>query len=624
MKVSDIAVPEVYRSSWDFRFFLRWFELALEHVKNDTENLVDLYDPLRCPEQLLWMLGDTVGYKYDSRLPAAFNRLVLLYFMSMIRHKGSKDGVTLAAEVNLAQFNVLKYGQEKDILHNRLEDTSIPVNSVYVTSHPSEGYIEVVYFAEEKPIDACLEYVRPLGMYMFEYAGVRYDGRTKISVDARLTNSNDLGTSIGPTRVGHYRREDYARLQKGRNISNTDGISIETDNQGNVVGKVSWTAEFAEISDVWVLTHSVSAKNGQIDKAVGERLAWTITRRDNDLFDLYDPNGICVRCSKSNYIGESGNAWSIVKYDTTPDKMMITTEQADGTTLFLCSNSVAHGRFRGYTEADIAHNPDYYNKQFMFYKMNESSQTFDKISDPSEITDGQYIIANVSSALYVLDNSGLVVGRNSGEACVTAVQARNTPQDKQLDYSHTRNLSYYRNSDNEQSTGAAINAGYRAFYSLQLCNNEHVVKANLPKIFGLQCHPDSIPSGSVEQTITTHQAPKVTKRMTSRDLFDKIPWNLAYDRTADQAHTLARTDPDGSTIYDVAVVRGGTSAAPIPAVNPAIKIDDQSGIRSLGDAVSLGQHNLPGQHSPQGYNRYYTNVTENGVEIKDTDNSGST
>lgn len=214
MNIKDISVPEIYKTSWDFRFFLKWFEYCLTKVHHDTENFLDLYDPLKCPSWLLWMLGDTMGYKYDERLSAAFNRLVMVYFMSMIRYKGSKDGVTLAAEVNLAQFNLQNYAKEKDILSNRLEDTSIPVNSVYVSPHVHEGYIDVVYFSDKEPIDACIEYVRPLGMYLFQHAGIRLDARTKISVDARLTNSNNIGMSIGPTHVGHYRREDYARLQK--------------------------------------------------------------------------------------------------------------------------------------------------------------------------------------------------------------------------------------------------------------------------------------------------------------------------------------------------------------------------------------------------------------------------
>lgn len=214
MNISKVSTPDVYRESADFRFFLEWFRLALSKLQYDTENLVDLYDPLRCPGNLLWMLGDTMGFKYDDRLPRAFNRLVLLYFMSMIRNRGSKDGITLAAEANLAQFSLLNYGKENEILYDRLEDTSIPVNSVYVTGHTEKGYIDVVYFSQETPIDACIEYVRPLGMYLFQYPGVRLDAKAKISVDARLTNTKELNVSIGPTHVGHYTRADYASMQR--------------------------------------------------------------------------------------------------------------------------------------------------------------------------------------------------------------------------------------------------------------------------------------------------------------------------------------------------------------------------------------------------------------------------
>lgn len=214
MDLKEISLPDCYTDSQDFRFFVDWFCTCLEKVKYDHDHFIDLYDPLRCPEWLLWLLSDTQGYKYDNRLPASFCRLVLLYFMSMIRLKGSKDGVTLAAEVNLAQFNLIEYGMENDILFNRLEDTSVPVNSVYVTPYTDKGYFDVVYFATEKPIDACIEYVRPLGMYMFDHAGVRFDAKAEIAVDGRLTNASDLCISIGSTRVGHYSREDYARMQK--------------------------------------------------------------------------------------------------------------------------------------------------------------------------------------------------------------------------------------------------------------------------------------------------------------------------------------------------------------------------------------------------------------------------
>ena len=214
MRLKNIPAPEIYMSSADFRKFLEWFDTALEKTNYDTENMADLYDPLRCPEDLLWVLADTMGYKFDNRLPVAFNRLVLLYFMSMIYNRGSRNGMILAAETNLAQFGILADGEQTPERYNRLENTAVPTNSVSVIAHTAEGYIDVVYFSDRVPQDACIEYVRPLGMFAFQRAGVRFDSKTKISIDAELTNLQNANMDFGPTQVGHYRRSDYASLQK--------------------------------------------------------------------------------------------------------------------------------------------------------------------------------------------------------------------------------------------------------------------------------------------------------------------------------------------------------------------------------------------------------------------------
>ena len=296
MNINDISVPEVYKESSDFRFFLKWFEDCLTKVHHDTENFFDLYDPLKCPQWLLWMLCDTMGYKYDDRLSTAFNRLVLVYFMSMIRHKGSKDGVTLAAEVNLAQFNLINYAKEKDILNNRLEDTSIPVNSAYVNPHVHDGYIDVVYFSEEVPIDACIEYVRPVGMYLFQHAGVRMDSKTKISIDARLTDSRNIGMSIGPTHVGHYRREDYARLQKMKDsdlsenkvyVPDVEGVPRSDREQGVTNENLSHTR-----NGVW---YRNSEYEGEYDENInpGYRALYSLQLCNNEhIFDSLIPSNV--------------------------------------------------------------------------------------------------------------------------------------------------------------------------------------------------------------------------------------------------------------------------------------------------------------------------------------------
>ena len=238
MKLDQLAIPEIYESSQDFRFFIKWIALCLGRLQYDIENMPDLYDPLRCPSKLLWMLADTMGYKYDDRFPTAYIRLILLYFMSMIRTRGSQDGIILAANTNLAQYRILAEGDANYINFDRLEDTSIPVNTAYVSYNTEAAYIQVTYFADEVPTDACLEYVRPLGMYCFQSAGVRYGANTKISIEAKLANkinSEDADLhSITATHVGHYTRDDYARIQKTHLSENDEVVNDFGDDRKDV------------------------------------------------------------------------------------------------------------------------------------------------------------------------------------------------------------------------------------------------------------------------------------------------------------------------------------------------------------------------------------------------------
>ena len=42
MRVSDIPIPEVYKESSDFRFFIKWFDAALEKVRFDADEDGDI------------------------------------------------------------------------------------------------------------------------------------------------------------------------------------------------------------------------------------------------------------------------------------------------------------------------------------------------------------------------------------------------------------------------------------------------------------------------------------------------------------------------------------------------------------------------------------------------------
>lgn len=449
LKISEIPVPEVYKESADFRFFLNWFEHALTEIRYDTENILDLYDPLRCKSELLWMLADTMGFKFDDRLPVAFNRLVLLYFMSMIRNKGSKNGMMLAAEVNLAQFNINEYGKSNNVLYDRLEDASIPVNAVYVTPHVKEGYIDVVYFSSQKPVDACIEYVRPLGMYCFQHAGVRVDSRTKISVDARLTNMDEMHVTSHPTRIGHYRRSDYASMQRESSCENS---------------------------------------------------RYVFTYNGNTYYRISDVHEALIS-SNSEY-------------------------EFDNSTILRMCQGTATEVFEKYPEL----------KGSMSVSLNKN----------------------------------------------------------QVDTTHKRNRVYRNNKDFEKVPTDHINPGYRTLYSLQLCNNEHIVKSMIPEkesehgemtesqIFGLGYGP---------LDVTTHNEDKVDA--------PEMMFNLIYHKQRDEQYTYSK---DG--VYDVSTSDDGSrDPSTTPAVNPPMA--------SLGDAIQLPD-------------RTYSNAENGQIGIVDVQGDAST
>lgn len=374
MNIRDVSLPECYLESWDFRFFVNWFATALDKTRYDHEHFFDLFDPLRCPEWLLWLLSDSEGYKFDDRLPSSFCRLVLVYFMQMIRLKGSKDGVTLAAEVNLAQFNLLQYGIEKEILYNRLEDTSIPVNSVYVTPHVDKGYFDVVYFATEKPIDACIEYVRPLGMYAFQHAGVRFDASAEIAVDARLTDIRDMTVSLGPTRVGHYSREDYARTQR---MSNEPDQSPDMNHTRRDAWKSNSDVQEADINPGLRAVYSLQLSNN-------EHMFRSLLK---PIFDLgYEPQDDSQesqdRLNVSDKFLDNDNnpKWWNLRYDIESDKF-ITPEVVVNDTVVGPTTSKPRVAPVMTTFGDAMAMPQGSNETFLVKKSEEDNGTITSIED---------------------------------------------------------------------------------------------------------------------------------------------------------------------------------------------------------------------------------------------------
>ena len=513
MDFKDISLPEAYKESSDFRFFLKWFTEALGKIKYDTENLSDIYDPLRCPSNLLWALADTIGYKYDDRLPTSFNRLVLVYFMSMIRNKGSKNGVTLAAETNLAQFNLLMqangYTDENDIvhpgkkiLHERLEDVSIPVNSVYVTAHTDKGYIDIVYFSTKIPKDACIEYVRPLGMYCFQNAGVRFDSRTKVSVDARLTNINDVNDrnnhkmTFGPTQVAHYTRADYASLQKTISenlVANSKfDLSNWTKNFDFPITNIYDANTYENILTYKTITHY---ERFYVKQSVTPDTDYVLS------FDFCSPSGF----SWGGY--EMG-----VK-----DACLFITSGSDEQLSKLSSNA------KGFRNPGLG--LIILGRSEMFNTQATDTYTKYEIKFNSEDNTDIYICLDFG---YVLD--GTTTTYKFKDLKLLPESYGNAPAN---DAAHTRREVYQSNKDNEVNTDSMLNPAYRAVYSLQLSNNEQIVKSLIDPIFSLGYGTMDITTEYVDDYL---KYPYEDHYSDGTIIKDKA-WNLRYDKNLEESIT---------------------------------------------------------------------------------------
>lgn len=112
-------VPKVYGDSRDYQVFLKLLEMVLYASKADAIEFPSIINPDKCPDDLLPLLADYVGYLYDSNESVNANRSIIKYYPYLIRTRGSLTGLKLASALSsrvaeqsnsdidpLSQFNV--------------------------------------------------------------------------------------------------------------------------------------------------------------------------------------------------------------------------------------------------------------------------------------------------------------------------------------------------------------------------------------------------------------------------------------------------------------------------------------------------------------------------------------
>lgn len=149
---SENGVPYFYRNSRDYKAILNIFDLILNAIKTDIDNIVENFDPYKCNKRLLELLASYVGYDYDIGESYDANRLIIDNYITMIRNRGNILGIKMAA--------ALSFNAEEDL--EKVEE--LDMFSVDYIKSDNKIAIYVYYPVYLDNIRNLLERVRPAGV----------------------------------------------------------------------------------------------------------------------------------------------------------------------------------------------------------------------------------------------------------------------------------------------------------------------------------------------------------------------------------------------------------------------------------------------------------------------------
>lgn len=269
MKVEHM-IPNIYEQSYDMRIIARLIDAEAEILRYYTEHILDCYSPEHCPQNLLEVLAEHIGFDYQELKSVMYNRVVLKNFIkNMIRYRGSATGIGNAAAIDIRYRQTYpqyyfdpesakqgqpwvenpEYGQQIPMTFHE----SIDINKTWIDTDVEAGIIYLFIIAsdyfpkitpgmstEEKKANyeermrrlldlAYLqEYVRPVGMYLLPMVARKVNPQTDITVKAirvpeyeRNARNSVLGTPNASM------EHEYDRMLFAKVENPDDELSVE-------------------------------------------------------------------------------------------------------------------------------------------------------------------------------------------------------------------------------------------------------------------------------------------------------------------------------------------------------------------------------------------------------------
>ena len=121
-------------------------------MKTDIDMIPDNLDPYKCNQKLLELLASFVGYDYDYSESFDANRMIIANYINMIRNRGNKIGLSMAA--------ALSFNSKEDL--DKVEELNM--FSIDFIRSENKVAIYIYYPVYLDKIRDLLERVRPIGL----------------------------------------------------------------------------------------------------------------------------------------------------------------------------------------------------------------------------------------------------------------------------------------------------------------------------------------------------------------------------------------------------------------------------------------------------------------------------
>lgn len=156
-----LTMPDCMRST-DFKTFEMLSNILFMGVKKNIDEITSLKDVENCPDRMLPLLSECVGFDYLSETTYSANRLIIKNWWWLMKNKGTIPAIEVAASLGLIAYAESKGINTSGIQYNRAVD---------LLKDPISGeiYYRVLYQGSSNDteqlgwIKMMVDFVRPAG-----------------------------------------------------------------------------------------------------------------------------------------------------------------------------------------------------------------------------------------------------------------------------------------------------------------------------------------------------------------------------------------------------------------------------------------------------------------------------